>query len=401
MKCDAVVLCDYCDKWSKAEDAQERNGHTFCTNDCMTKWVKKHRKVPTLEEFLEDEFKPHVKVEHADKPKTALYYNYGVDLLLAAGMGDLLLNEINSKHAMGYIAKKGELSPSTVNCGLRTLRRALNLAEKWGKLDRAPTFELAKGETQRERVVSLGDFLAYAEMCRQPWKDIAVCMFGTGMRPNELYELRWERVDLNGTGGWLRIDDAKTEAGKRRLPLVPQVYAVLKARHEDQKSPRAGWVFPSSSASGHVEESSIKHIHGKAVRKLECASTVYEEWVKQGSNGDWVAVVSAASKLEPEYLQRHAGAIQDGWTGFVPYSLRHSALTNLATLGVDAFTLKLIAGHKSIRTTEKYIHPQRDAVERAFQTFASGHTSPEGGHNFRHSPELPENAEAGKSSASD
>ena len=45
------------------------------------------------------------------------------------------------------------LSPSTVNCGLRTLRRALSLAYPWGKLDRMPKITLAKGEAGPERLL--------------------------------------------------------------------------------------------------------------------------------------------------------------------------------------------------------------------------------------------------------
>jgi hypothetical protein len=52
-----------------------------------------------------------------------------------------------------------------INCGLRTLRRALNLADEWGKIDRAPKFGLAKGERQRERVVTQAEFLRLSGAC--------------------------------------------------------------------------------------------------------------------------------------------------------------------------------------------------------------------------------------------
>ena len=54
-------------------------------------------------------------------------------------------------------------------------------------------------------------------------------------------------------------------------------------------------------------------------------------------------------------------------TPFQPYILRHTALTELANSGCDAFTLARIAGHSSIAITQRYIHPQADAIERAFQ----------------------------------
>jgi site-specific recombinase XerD len=52
---------------------------------------------------------------------------------------------------------------------------------------------------------------------------------------------------------------------------------------------------------------------------------------------------------------------------FQPYVLRYTALTRLAEAGCDVFTLARIAGHSSITITQRYVHPQADAIERAFQ----------------------------------
>lgn len=392
MKCSAVLLCEECEKWFNAEEAQRQERYTFCSGSCLADWTKRHTRIPTLAQFLEGDFKPYVKAHFAAKPKTADYYDYGTALLLEAGMGNLLLNEISSQHAAGYIAKQAKRSPSTVNCGLRTLRRALNLADEWGKIDRAPKLALAKGERQRERVVTQAEFLAYRELCRQPWRDVATVLYGTGMRPGEAYKLQWEHVLLNGTGGLIQIAEGKTKAARRFLPMVPEVYATLKARHAEQKEPATGWVFPAGSCSGHLEESSAKIYHSEAVKKLTAASAVYQEWAKRGSNGDWMAVVNAATKLAPEYLQRHISAIQAGWKGFEPYCLRHSALTMLAESGCDAFTLARIAGHSSITITQRYCHPQADAIERAFGNLA-------GGHNIGHTAKLPPKSESGQQAA--
>jgi integrase len=143
------------------------------------------------------------------------------------------LTEISSQHAAGYLAKQAKRSPSTANCGQRTHRRALKLAVEWGKIDRAPKFALAKGERQRERVVTPDKFLAYRELCRQPWRDVATILFGTGMRPGEAYRLQWEHVLLNGTGGLIQIAEGKTKHARRFLPMVPEVYSAFKARYVD------------------------------------------------------------------------------------------------------------------------------------------------------------------------
>ena len=159
------------------------------------------------------------------------------------------------------------------------------------------------------------------------------------------------------------------------------------AKDESENQDSADWVFPAGSVSGHLEESSAKIYHGEAVKKLTAASVAYAEWKKGGSEGDWMDAVKAATNLEAEYLKRHSGVIQAGWKGFEPYCLRHSALTRLAESGCDAFTLARIAGHSSITITQRYCHPQADAIERAFGNLS-------GGHKIGHTPELPEKSES-------
>jgi len=52
---------------------------------------------------------------------------------------------------------------------------------------------------------------------------------------------------------------------------------------------------------------------------------------------------------------------------FESYCLRQTALTNLAKVIVDPFTLALIAGHSSNQITMRNCHPQADAIERALE----------------------------------
>ncbi len=155
------------------------------------------------------------------------------------------------------------------------------------------------------------------------------------MLPGEAYTLRWENVRLNGAGGLIQITQGKTKAAKRMLPMVPAVDQALKARHEAPGRPATGWVFPTGSKSGHIEESSAKQWHAKALATLE-----------------------KARKENPEF---------PAMKPFEPYCLRHTALTRLADAGCDAFTLARIAGHSSIAITQRYVHPQAEAIERAFQ----------------------------------
>jgi integrase len=59
---------------------------------------------------------------------------------------------------------------------------------------------------------------------------------------------------------------------------------------------------------------------------------------------------------------------------FPPYTFRHTALTRLAESGCDSFTLAKIAGHGSISTTQRYCHPQAEAIEAAFSHYKNHYT---------------------------
>lgn len=297
----------------------------------------------TLAEFLKRDFKPFVETEFQTKPNSMDYYIYGVQNLQASDLAALRLDQITGQHVTGYIAQHGHLEASTINRDLRTLRRALSLAVEWGKLDRMPKVTLAKGEKKRDRVLTGTEADMYLAACPEPWRAVATVLLATGMRPGEAYTLDWRNILLNGSGGLIQITQGKTKAARRLLPMVPRLYQTLKARHEDQGSPTQGWVFPTGSASGHIQESSAKQWHAKAL-----------------------AALKEARKKNPDLPEIKS---------FAPYCLRHTALTWLADSGCDAFTLARIAGHSSIAITQRYVHPQAEAIERAFQKLVT-----EGGH---------------------
>src|ERR1039457_7234014 len=322
---------------------------------------------PKLGEFLKKDFLPFTRTRFAGKAKSRQYYEYGAARLSESNVADLKLDEVTGQHATQFAARNSKLSPSTVNCGLRTLRRALSLAVEWGKLDRMPRIPLAKGERRRERVLTDAEIKLYLENCRQPWKDAAALILGAGMRPGEVYGLCWEFVLLNGHGGMIQVSEGKSKAARRILPMIPDVYDVLKARHEQQGRPVHGWVFPSTARCGHLEQGTAKTQHAAALAK---------------ANAD------AIGKKASPPLKR-----------FEPYVMRHTALTRMAPF-CDPFTLARIAGHSSITITQRYCHPQADAVEAAFTKFGfREEVVPEAGHHEKQLPPAPQDEEAIRVSA--
>ena len=88
-----------------------------------------------------------------------------------------------------------------------------------------------------------------------------------------------------------------------------------------KRCPASPLMFPAATKSGHIDASSYKKQHEKAVK-------------------------------------------DSGLLRFVPYSLRHTAITNLAMTGSDAPALMYWAGHRSLSTTMRYIHLAADSVNK-------------------------------------
>ncbi|MGA9526937.1 MAG: site-specific integrase, partial [Terriglobales bacterium] len=359
-----------CTRATDAKTARSIEG-TIRSELAKGNWgILERKPAPSLKEFLTKEFLPFARTRCGKKPKTVEYYEYGADRLSASDMASLRISEITGKHATQFAARHSTLAASTINCGLRTLRRALNLAFEWGKLDRPVRVPLAKGERQRDRILTDAEITLYLNNCRQPWKDAATLILGTGMRPGEVYRLRWEFVLLNGSGGLIQVSEGKSKAARRLLPMIAEVYAMLKARHEAQGRPAVGWVFPTGAKGGHLEQGTGKTQHSAAITKVN-AETLKAN-VKRATAGE-----------KPLPLPLPA---------FEPYVMRHTALTRMAPL-CDAFTLARIAGHSSITITQRYCHPQADAVDAAFSKFGNRkEVVTEGGHHEKQLPAPSEDA---------
>jgi integrase len=160
----------------------------------------------------------------------------------------------------------------------------------------------------------------------------------TGLRPEECYRLPWDSITwVNGRNGTLLVTHGKTKAARRVLPMTPRVRHALEIRWHACGQPSEGYVWLAPTKSGHIEPSSLKKQHSKALK---------------------------LSNVRP----------------FVLYSLRHTFLTRLGQSGCDVWTLARVAGHSSIAISARYVHPSEDAVLTAMERL--------GGHNSRHNENL-------------
>jgi len=322
--------------------------------------IREKKRVPTLKEFAENDFKPYAQSHFNDKPKTLEYYLNGTKSLLAfPKLASLRLDAINAEKIGAYVAQRRDagLKVASINRELEVLRRMLKLAHEWGKVDKPPQrVSMLPGENRREQVLNTDEEAAYANATselgqqleqayekalsgirakrgKQPHKpdsfllrDVVAILADCGLRPEECFRLQWSDI----RDGSLNIQHGKTENARRKVPMTARVTAMLEMREETRINE---WVFPSATSSGHIEKSSIRKQHARACKLAEMET-------------------------------------------FPLYTLRHTCLTRWAA-HMDPYTLAYLAGHSDFATTKRYVHPQaqtvRDAMERA-RAGQSGHT---------------------------
>jgi len=278
-----------------------------------------------------------METDHASKPKTISYYNNGLKQLLRYDrLSSAPLDQVDNELISSYtewrrVQKKRNKKPitvATVNREREVLRRLLRLAAEWKLIPSAPSIKRLDGEVGRERIVTHEEERTYLAVAKQPLRDIATAIIDTGMRPEEVFRMRWENLHLRPTGegrfGHVFNPNGKTKYARRNIPLTARLKALLEMRHEAQRKPKEGWVFPAPTKSERVE--SVKSQHRKALKD---------------------------SKVKP----------------FVLYSLRHTMLTRLGESGAEAFTIQKIAGHSSAVISQRYVHPTPALIENAFSRF--------------------------------
>lgn len=288
-----------------------------------------HKPAPTLGEFIETRFTPWARAsfeQASPKTWTGWYRTQISNIIAYAPLVSRKLDSITGEHAADYAAHlqaKG-WKPSSVNSSLQVLRRALRLAVDWGAAPSSPKIRMLRGAHQRERVITREEEAQYLGAAGELMADIAVVLIDTGMRPEENSRLRWECIGWTaGQQGVLQVTHGKTAAARRMIPMSVRVREIIERRWEAVSRPAEGWVWTADTLSGHIEPSTTKKQHKRALR---------------------------LSGVRP----------------FVIYSLRHTFLTRLGEAGCDAWTLARIAGHSSITMSARYVHPSENAVMNAF-----------------------------------
>lgn len=275
---------------------------------------------PTLEGFAQ-RFMDAIQVQCAAKAKTVEFYAQQMKRLLDfEPLRIARLSDIDEALIQAFVQhRSAQVGVVTVNSALRTLRRAMRLAQEWRVIDRLPRFRLLPGEPRREWVLKRELEGTYLNACPQPLRDAAMLMLDTGLRAGEALALEWQDIRLSPEPGYVQVRAGKSRYARRAVPLTGRVRGMLADR---RRAAESAWVFSefSRSLNGASRISSLDHQHVRVRRALG--------------------------------LPRE----------FVIHSLRHSFCTRLGEAGTEAFLIQRMAGHHSVTVSERYVHPTPEAM---------------------------------------
>ena len=194
------------------------------------------RQAPTLREYS-SQFLHWVDDTDRLKPNTRKYYRFGWQQLKQTPLAGMRLDAITTD-AVSLVPFAG--SPAWGNQARRTLRVMLSKAVRDSLIRQAPRIHLC-AEDGRDGILddsSESKLLAVAE---QPLSDVLVIMRDMGLRPTEVFRMRWEhvywdkRLYFNPFG--------KSRKARRWVPLSQRVLDRLRVRAANQSE----WVFPSKA----------------------------------------------------------------------------------------------------------------------------------------------------------
>ncbi|MHC9544598.1 MAG: tyrosine-type recombinase/integrase [Vulcanimicrobiota bacterium] len=272
------------------------------------------------------EFLSHCKSQK--KPKTFRFYKMTIKSI-GDTFQDLPLSEITPPLIEKYKDKRlKQVSPSTVNRELATLKRLFNLAVEWDKATVNPMkkVKMLKEPDCRLRYLEPEQFSHLMRTIRRPYLKVAVMIaVHTGLRKGEILALTKDRIDL-----------------KRRF------ISVTETRDFDG------------------EINSPKNNRRRAVPINDELLPVLNEWVENLDGENLFNVL--------DFRQAFNRACKAaGIANFHFHDLRHTFGSQLVMEGVDVVTVREFMGHASINTTMRYTQVseehKREAINRLSRKF--------------------------------
>ena len=281
--------------------------------------------VPTLTEFMEEQYFPHVATRKRTAAKDEEYFR----LRLKSAFGHRRLNQITRREVQLFHSglRDEGLSPATCNHYLKLLKRALNLAIQWEIIEKNPVvgiqyykednlIENYLDAEQLQRLLAVLTTDSNRTVCH-----IILFLLSTGARLNEALQAKWEHIDVERRI-W-RIPSTNSKSGKvRAVPLNDSAIGVLN----------------QLDTEGRFEHVFINRKTGKPY------TTIQKVWNRLRNEAD-------------------LGHIR-------VHDLRHSYSSFLVNSGRTLYEVQQILGHSNPKVTQRYSHLSTATLQEAASSAA-------------------------------
>ncbi len=338
------------------------------------------RENPTVKDYAEKWLKmhePHVRVT------TMVDYTSKVKIYIIEPLGEKYMAEVTPDDVKLAIGKAAKQSYSIYRGVQMLYKMIFGSAVESGIIDKSPCEKLnprggkepkVRQALTNEQVQVLLDAIRGCP----PYPFIMIGLYA-GLRREEILGLQWDSVELEGPAphiivcrAWhtehnrpVILDQLKTKASKRTIPIPPQLVECLTELKAKSKS---DFVIANRDG-GPLSETQWRRVWNYVVVRSTKERTYYRY-----VNGQKIAHTVSPEKGEQD--KRNKGVVHTIDFDVTPHQLRHTYITNLLLAGVDVKTVQVLAGHEHAKITlDIYAHltynQPKDLISKVTQAFSN------------------------------
>ena len=309
-------------------------------------------------------FDRYIETKSELRSSTRSNYIYNYNRYVRKGFGKKKISEIRYSDVIFFynaLLQKG-LAMSTVETVHGLLHPTFQMAVRDNIIRNNPSDNVMaelkkkqKGRPEPRRALTYEQQRAFLDFLDRPeyirWKPMFTVMFGTGVRVGELIALRWDDIDFDDNKLSIRhditycpriehdskceykIDDPKTEAGKRDIPLLDKVKEAFLAEKKYQEETGNHCVMELGGFSGFIFCNRFGNFHNQASINREIKRIVNDHNAREQVNA------------------RREGRQPLIIPSFSCHITRHTFCTRLCENETNIKVIQTIMGHKDIQTT--------------------------------------------------
>ncbi|WP_237331850.1 tyrosine-type recombinase/integrase [Yoonia vestfoldensis] len=262
------------------------------------------------------------RVEMGERRQAAKLAQTGRNVL--PELGHMTAEHISSDDCRAYIAKRraaGRMD-GTIRTELGCLRSALIWAQRQQLINRGPRIEMPQTPPPRERYLSRREVSALIEAAIEPHIRLAILlMLTTAGRSGALFELTWNRVDLERRVIKLSSSDIGPRKGRATVPINDTLVAALQTARQAAlsdyviewggrrvRSIKTG--FNAAVLRAGIAHCTPHDLRRTAGRFMAEAGVPIEEIAQYLGHTNPNVTRSTYSKFSPEYLRKAASALE-------------------------------------------------------------------------------------------